>query len=327
MSAPPATNPIARQEIEAARARIAPHAHRTPVLRCTTFDRRFGAELYCKCENFQKVGAFKFRGALNAVLQLAPAELEAGVTTHSSGNHAQALSLAAKLAGSRAIVVMPRNAPAVKVAAVRGYGAEVIPCEPNLAARESTAAEVIEATGAVLIHPYDDRRIVAGQATAALELLEECPDLDLILAPLGGGGLACGTALSAAYFSAGTRVIGVEPSGADDAYRSLQTGIIQPQVTPIATIADGLLTSLSDLTFDILRRHLERIVTVDDDAIIEAMRLVWERMKIVIEPSAAVPLAALLAGEVEAAGKKVGIIFSGGNVDLANLPWSQPGRS
>ncbi len=312
---------LTRQTIEEAHERIRPHAHRTPVLRCSTFDRRFGAELFFKCENFQRGGAFKFRGATNAVLQLDKEQLAAGVTTHSSGNHAQALSLAAKLAGSRAIVVMPRNAPAVKISAVRGYGAEVILCEPTLAARESTTAEVIERTGAALIHPYDDRRIIAGQGTAAKELFEDSPPLDFVLPPIGGGGMACGTALSAAFFSPTTRVIAIEPAGADDAYRSLETGTLQPQVIPTRTIADGLLTTLSELTFGIIRDHAEAIVTVSEEAIIEAMRLVWERMKLVVEPSAAVPFAALIEGKIDVAGQRAGILLTGGNLDLAKLPW------
>ncbi len=311
---------ISLRTIEEAHERIRGHAHRTPVLRSKQLDRRCGAELFFKCENFQKVGAFKFRGALNAVSSLAAEELARGVATHSSGNHAQALALAARLCGTTAYIVMPRTAPAVKLAAVRGYGAQVIPCEPTLQARESETARVIGETGAVLIHPYNDARIIAGQATAAKELIAEVPSLDLILAPVGGGGLLSGTALAAHHLSPSTRVIGAEPSGADDAYRSLRTGRIQPSIDP-DTIADGLLTSLGELTFAVIRRRVEEIVTVDDDAIIAAMRLVWERMKIIIEPSSAVPLAAVLAGKVEVAGKRVGIIFSGGNVDLDRLPW------
>ncbi len=312
---------LAREEIEAAHARIRRHAHRTPVLRSSTFDRRCGADLYFKCEGFQKGGAFKFRGAMNAVAQLTREQLERGVTTHSSGNHAQALALAARIAGSRARIVMPETAPAVKLAAVRGYGAEVILCRPTLAAREAAAARVIEETGAVLVHPYDDRRIVAGQATAAKELIEDSPALDLILVPVGGGGLASGTALAAHHLSPATRVVGVEPAGADDAFRSLETGELQSAVTPPCTIADGLLTSLSELTFGVLRRHLQAIVRVDDAEIVAAMRLLWERMKIVVEPSGAVPFAALLAGRVDVRGKRVGLVLSGGNVDLDRLPW------
>ncbi|MEM7354631.1 MAG: threonine/serine dehydratase, partial [Acidobacteriota bacterium] len=321
MSASETEPRITRRAIEAAHQRIRPFAHRTPVLRSRTFDERSDAELFFKCENFQKIGAFKFRGATNAVQQLSQDDLVRGVTTHSSGNHAQALSLAARLAGCPAHVVMPRTAPAVKLAAVRGYGAEVILCEPTLTARESTTEEVIERTGAVLVHPFDDERIIAGQATAAKELIEDAPALDLLLVPVGGGGLASGTALAVAHFSPDTQVIATEPAAADDAHRSLATGQLQPAVTPTRSIADGLLTALSDLTFSILRQHLQAIVTVDDDEIIAAMRLIWERMKIVVEPSAAVPFAAILADKIDVRGKKVGIILSGGNVDLAKLPW------
>jgi threonine dehydratase len=316
-----------RAAIEEAHLRIRGAAHRTPILTSTYFNERLGAELYFKCECFQKVGAFKFRGALNAVSSLGEEELRRGVVTHSSGNHAQALALAARLRGTRASIVMPKNAPAVKLAAVRGYGAEVILCDPTLVAREAGLDQVIEETGAVLIHPYNDLRIIAGQATAAKELIEDSPPLDAILAPVGGGGLLSGTALAAAYFSPGTKgfpitkVYGSEPSGADDACRSLASGRIQPSESP-RTIADGLLTSLGELTFAVIRRRVEAIVTVDDDAIVEAMRLVWERMKIVIEPSAAVPLAALLAGRLELPGRRVGVILSGGNVDLGKLPWT-----
>lgn len=309
-----------RAEIEAAHQRLAGVAHRTPVLTSAYFNERTGAELFFKCESFQKVGAFKFRGAFNAISSLGAEELARGVVTHSSGNHAQAVALAARLKGARATIVMPANAPQVKVAAVRGYGARVILCEPSLVARESGIQEVIRETGAVLVHPYNDLRIIAGQATAARELLADVPRLDAVVAPVGGGGLLSGTALAAAYFAPGTRVFGAEPSGADDAARSLASGRIEPSVEP-RTIADGLLTSLGEHTFAVIRRRVEAIVTVDDEAIVEAMRRVWERMKIVIEPSAAVPLAALLAGRLDLAGKRVGMIVSGGNVDLERLPW------
>ncbi len=310
-----------RAEIEAAHARLAGKAHRTPVLTSSYFDERLGAELYFKCENFQKVGAFKFRGAMNAVATLGEEEKKRGVVTHSSGNHAQALALAARIAGVSATIVCPRNAPAVKLEAVRGYGARVLLCEPTLEAREAGVAKVIAETGAVLVHPYNDLRIIAGQATAAKELLEETGELDVVLAPVGGGGLLSGTALAAAYFSPATRVVGAEPAGADDAARSLERDEIVPSVAP-KTIADGLLTSLGELTFAVIRRRVERIVTVDDHAIVSAMRRVWERMKIVIEPSSAVPVAALLEGELDVRGRRVGVIFSGGNVDLARLPWT-----
>ena len=309
---------IAVEDIEAAHERIRPFVHRTPVLRSKYFDERLGAEVFFKAENLQKVGAFKFRGATNAVFSLSAEAEERGVVTHSSGNHAQALALAARTRGARAIIVMPKTAPAVKLAAVRGYGAEVRLCEPTLEAREAGAAEAIRETGAALIHPFDDDRIIAGQATAAKELLEDVSDLDLILAPVGGGGLLAGTVLATHHLSPTTRVIGGEPLGADDAYRSLEAGRVLPSVAP-ETIADGLLTSLCERTFSILRAHLEAIVTVSDEEIVAALRPVLERMKTVIEPSAAVPLAALLKGGVETEGKRIGLIFSGGNVDLGRL--------
>ncbi len=316
---------LTRRQIEEAHQRIRyagpdSRAHRTPVLTSQTLDRLTGGELHFKCESFQRVGAFKYRGALNAVSSLSVAALERGVTTHSSGNHAQALALAAKTVGTRATIVMPRTAPRVKLAAVRGYGAEVVLCEPTLEARERETERVIAETGAELVHPYDDLAIIAGQATAAKELIEDAGELDLVLAPVGGGGLVSGTALAAHHFSPGTAVVAVEPAGADDARRSLAAGRILPSVAP-RTIADGLLTSLGELTFAVIRALVRDIVTVDDDAIVGAMRLLWERMKIVVEPSAAVPLAALLAGEIDVAGKRVGIILSGGNVDLDRLPW------
>jgi threonine dehydratase len=306
--------------IRAAHRRIEPYIHRTPLLTSAYLDQRCGGRLFFKAENFQKVGAFKFRGATNAVFSLPEDEAARGVVTHSSGNHAQALALAARNRGIPAWVVMPKNAPAVKQAAVRDYGAQVILCEPTLEAREAETARVQGETGATLIHPFNDPRIIAGQATAAVEVLAAVDEpLDLLLAPVGGGGLCSGTALAAHYLSPQTRVVGVEPQGADDAYRSLQEGRILPSVQP-KTVADGLLTSLGELTFTILRQHVE-IVTVREEAIVEAMRTVWERMKILIEPSAAVPLAAVFEDAVAVRGQRVGIILSGGNVDLARLPW------
>ncbi len=312
--------PPGRQELAEARSRVGRYAHRTPVLTSSHFDRLTGAELYFKCENFQKVGAFKFRGACNAVFSLSSDELERGVVAHSSGNHAQALALAARLRGTRATIVMPENASAIKVAAVRDYGADVVFCQPTQEAREGETARIVQETGASLIHPFNDSRIIAGQSTAAQELLEEVAELDLILAPVGGGGLLSGCALAAHYNSPRTRVVGTEPAAADDAARSLEAGRILPAVPP-ATIADGLLTSLGELTFAIIRDHVERIVTVDESAIIAAMRSVWERMKIIIEPSSAVPVAALSSGDLDVRGRRVGIILSGGNVDLDRLPW------
>jgi threonine dehydratase len=312
---------LSREDLESAFTRVRPHVHRTPVLTSRTFNRATGGTLFFKCENLQRVGAFKYRGAINAVASLTEEERRRGVVTHSSGNHAQALSLAAHTFGCKAWVVMPRNAPSVKVAAVRGYGAEVILCEPTLEAREQGTAQVIEDTGAVMVHPYNDLRIIAGQATAALELFEEVENLDLLLAPVGGGGLLSGSALAALHFSPTTRVLGVEPTGADDARRSLKTGRIVPSINP-QTIADGLLTCLGGHTFAVIRSSVEAIVTVDDAATVRAMRLVWERMKIIIEPSAAVPVAAVLEEVVAVKGLRVGVILSGGNVDLDHLPWA-----
>ena len=311
---------LSREQLHEAAERIRPFVHRTPVLTCGTIDRLLGARFFFKCENFQKVGAFKYRGATNAVRSLDDMLAARGVATHSSGNHAAALALAAALRGIPAHIVMPDNAPAIKKAAVAGYGARITFCTPTLAAREETLAAVIADSGATEVHPYNDVRIIAGQATAARELFEDVPDLDVVMTPVGGGGLLSGTALSAHYLSPGTAVIAAEPAGADDAYRSFHAGHIIPSVHP-RTIADGLLTSLGDNTFAVIRDHVRDILVVDDAHIIKAMRLVWERMKIVIESSAAVPLAAPLAGEMDCAGKRIGIIFSGGNCDLEQLPW------
>jgi threonine dehydratase len=297
--------------------------HRTPVLTCRALDDLASASFFFKCENFQKVGAFKARGATNAVFSLTDEEARRGVATHSSGNHAQALALAARERGIPAFVVMPTSAPEVKRRAVAGYGAEIIDCAPTLAARESTLDAVVARTGAHFVHPYDNPRIIAGQGTAALELLEEVPDLDVVMAPVGGGGLLAGTALATAALAPNARIVAGEPAGADDAARSLLAGQVLPSENP-RTIADGLLTSLGRLNFPIIQHHVEAIWTVDDPAIAAAMRLVWERMKIIIEPSSAVPLAAALAHVAEIAGCRVGIIFSGGNVDLERLPWLNP---
>ena len=307
-------------DIEAAAKRIAGKVHRTPVMTCTALDSRAGAQLFFKCENFQKVGAFKMRGATNAVYALSESEAQAGVATHSSGNHAQALALAAQLRGISAYVVMPSNAPAVKVAAVKGYGAEIITCEPTLAARELTVAEVIERTGATLIHPFDNDQIIAGQGTAALELWQDYPDLELIIAPVGGGGLLSGTAIATAALAPSAMVFGAEPKGADDTFRSLAAGHVIPMTAP-NTIADGLLTTVGERNFAIIQKTVTGIWTVDDEEIISAMRWVWERMKIIIEPSAAVAVAAVLARKAEVEGSRVGIILSGGNLDLGRLPW------
>jgi len=300
---------------------IAPHVHRTPVMCCQALDKLSRARLYFKCENLQRVGAFKMRGATNAVFSSTDDEVRHGVATHSSGNHAQAVALAARLRGIPAHIVMPENAPAVKRAAVAGYGARIVDCAPTLAAREETLAMVIHETGAQAIHPYDDARVIAGQGTAALELLEQEPELDVLLAPVGGGGLLSGTALAASSQGAALEVVGAEPAQADDAFRSHLTGERQPSLDP-DTIADGLKTSLGELPFQILRARGVEIRRVEEQSIIDAMRWVWERMKLVIEPSAAVPVAvALFDQEAGLAGKRVGIVLSGGNIDLARLPF------
>ncbi len=307
-------------DIRAAAERIKPHAHRTPVLTCESINRMVNAQLFFKCENLQKVGAFKFRGACNAVFSLTEQELARGVATHSSGNHAAALSLAARLRGAPAFIVMPKTAPRIKKLAVEGYGGKIVFCEPTLAAREATLAQVVTKTGATIVHPFNDARVIAGQGTAGLELLQEVSDLDFVLAPVGGGGLLSGTALTVAGISPKTKVIAAEPAGADDAYRSLQEGKIMPSTNP-KTIADGLLTSLCELTFGIIRSHVQQIVTVSEQNIIAAMRHIWERMKIIVEPSAAVVLGALLENKLDFSGKRLGLILSGGNCDLEKLPW------
>ena len=308
------------REIREASERIKPYVHRTPVLTCSTLDRFCGAELFFKCENFQKAGAFKIRGATNAVFSLEEHEASRGVATHSSGNHAAALALAAKWRGVPAYLVMPENASDVKKNAVAGYGAEITFCRPTLSAREQGLARVVDRTGAAFIPPYNDYRVISGQGTAAMELCEEVADLDVMMTPVGGGGLLSGTALATSALSPKTLVIAAEPKGADDAFRSFHAGKIIPSRNP-QTIADGLLTSLGDLTFPIIREYVKDIVTVSEEAIVEAMRAVWERMKIIIEPSAALPLGALLSTRTEIPGKRIGIILSGGNADLANLPW------
>jgi threonine dehydratase len=307
--------------IEEARARIAGRISATPVLTSSTLDARAGARLYFKCENLQEGGAFKARGATNAVFALPEAQARRGVATHSSGNHAAALARAAQLRGIAAHVVMPDNAARVKRAAVTRYGAEITYCAPTLAARESTAARVVVATGATLIHPYDDLAVMAGQGTAAVELLSAVPDLDLILCPVGGGGLLSGTLVAVKSLNAAIRVIGVEPAGADDAARSLRAGRIIPSVNP-NTIADGLRSSLGERPFAEIRRLADDIITVPDAAIVHAMRALWEVMKIVVEPSGAVAYAALLDGARGLRAGRIGLIVSGGNVDLEQLPWT-----
>jgi threonine dehydratase len=303
-----------------AAARIAPWAHRTPVMTCSTLDALAGRQLFFKCEQWQKVGAFKFRGACNAVMRLSHEEAARGVVTHSSGNHAQALALAARLRGIAAHIVMPSTASPVKRRAVKGYGATVVECEPTLAARETITAQVQAATGATLIPPYNHADVIAGQGTAALELIDQAPGLDVIVAPVGGGGLLAGTALAARGRDANLRIVAAEPLGADDAARSKAKGELVPQTGP-KTIADGLLTSMGDLTWPVLRDLVESVVTVREDEIVAAMRLLWERAKLLVEPSSAVALAAVLSPSFPQDAQRVGVILSGGNVSLDHLPW------
>jgi len=307
-------------DVQNAYLKIRSKVHRTPVLSSTKVNERVGGQLFFKCENFQKVGAFKFRGATHAVGELTDDEARQGVATHSSGNHAQAVALAAKLRGIPAHIVMPENAPKVKVNAVKDYGANVTFCKSTQQARENTLEQVVEETGATFIHPYDHPHIIMGQGSAAIELLEDYPDLDIVLAPIGGGGLMSGTAIAASGLAPDATIIGTEPEVANDAFLSLQTGKLQP-VQSTDTVADGLRTSLSELTFACIRKHVDEIVTVTEEEIIEAMRFIWERMKIIIEPSCAVPVAAVFNGKVDVSGKKAGIIITGGNIDLDRLPW------
>jgi threonine dehydratase len=306
---------IGAPDIAAAADRLRPHVHRTPVLTSRSINECVGGQVFFKCENLQRVGAFKFRGAMNAVLQLSEADKKRGVVTHSSGNHAQALALAGRLAGVPVCVVMPRTAPAVKREATQGYGAQIVACEPTQQAREAAVAEQVAKHGYVLVHPYDDWRVIAGQGTAALELLEQAGPLDVIATPCGGGGLLSGTALWATSQFPTIRVVGCEPARADDAKRSLETGTIHPSGDP-KTIADGLRTSLGPKTFAVIRRHVSEIVTADEAEILGAMRLIWERLKLVVEPSGAVPLACMLKGRIDLTNKRVGVILSGGNVEL-----------
>jgi threonine dehydratase len=306
--------------IEAAAARIAPYVHRTPVYTSCRLDERCGAEVFFKCENLQKVGAFKARGASNAVLSLSPDEAARGVATHSSGNHGAALAMAAQRRGIPAHIVMPANAPAVKKAAVASYGARVVECEPTLAAREQTLAQVVEETGAHAVHPYDDARVIAGQGTVALELLEQVPDLDVVVVPVGGGGLLAGVATAVKALRPALEVVAVEPAGADDAFRSFGLGERQLQTHP-DTIADGLRASLGVLNFAIIQQHVDTIITVPDPVIVEAMRLQWTRLKTLVEPSGAVSFAGLLEHPERFRRRRVGVVISGGNLDLDTLPW------
>jgi threonine dehydratase len=307
-------------DIRAAAGRIQPYIHRTPVLTSAQLDATLAAQVFCKCENFQKTGSFKARGAHNAVFSLPEDVAARGVVTHSSGNHAAALALAARRRGIPAVVVMPKNAAGIKKVAVATYGARIVECEPTLSAREAAATRILAETGGTLIHPYADDRVVAGQGTAALELLEEVADLDLLLAPVGGGGLLAGTAIASKALRPAFRVVGVEPELANDTWRSFH-GSSRVTIDSSTTIADGLRGSIGEQNLETLRSHVDDIVTVSEAEIVSAMRFCWERLKIVIEPSSAVPLAGLLSGRIAASGQRIGLIFSGGNVDLDALPW------
>ena len=297
-----------------------PISIKPPVLISSSINKISGAEIYFKCENFQKVGAFKMRGAANALLALSSEEKAKGVATHSSGNHAQAVALSAKNHQTKAYIVMPENAPSIKRAATAGYGAEIITCAPTLEARESTLNEVVAKTGATFLHPYNNYDVIAGQASCAKELIEEVPNLEVVMAPIGGGGLMSGTALSTKAMLPNATIIGAEPKWADDAYRSFKSGKMQYN-TRVDTIADGLRTNLGTYTFEIISKGLDDIITVSEEEIIAAMRIIWERMKIIIEPSCAVPFAAILQQKERFLHKKIGIILTGGNVDVNNLPF------
>ena len=309
-----------KQQLIECHERIKPFIYRTPVLTSRLINEMANAQLFFKCENFQRMGAFKMRGAANAIMQLTDKQKQNGVVTHSSGNFAQALSLAARGLGVKAYIVMPNSAPQVKKEAVKGYGGMVIECAPNLPAREQASQEIIQKYGATFIHPSNDDNVIMGNATACMELLEDHPDLDYVVTPVGGGGLLAGTALAAHYFGNVCKTIAGEPFEVDDAYRSLESGKIETNQTT-HTIADGLKTQLGDRNFPIIQKHVDAIVRVTEDEIISAMRIIWERLKIVCEPSSAVALAAVLKDKPRFQGKKIGIIISGGNVDLGHLPF------
>jgi threonine dehydratase len=314
------------EDVEKAYETVRKYAHRTPVLASKSVNALLDADLCFKCENFQKVGAFKFRGASNAVFSLTDHEAKKGVTTHSSGNHAAGLALAASMRGIPSYIVMPGNAPAIKKKAVEGYGGKITFCEPTQEGREKALSLVQEQTGAIFIHPYNNFDVICGQGTAALELLDEHPDLEIVIAPVGGGGLLSGTLTYTKGFNPAVKVYGAEPVNADDAFRSLRDKTIHPSVNP-NTIADGLRTALCELTYTIISGKCDGILTVTEEGIVKAMRMVWERMKIIIEPSSAVPVAAIMEHPRCFAGKKTGIIVSGGNVDLDNLPFRAFGKS
>lgn len=303
-----------------AQARIAPHIHRTPVLTSRMLNELAGAELFFKCENLQKAGAFKARGASNAVFGLTDEQAARGVATHSSGNHGTCLSYAAGRRGIPCTVVMPRTAPQAKKDAVAGYGARVVECEPSTSSREAVFAEVVAETGAEFVHPYNDWRVIAGQATCSAELIEQVEGLDAVVAPIGGGGMVSGTCLTLSNLAPGVKIYAAEPEQADDAYRSFKAGHIIADDAP-ETVADGLKVPLKDLTWHFVKNHVTDILTASEDEIVEAMKLIWKRMKIVMEPSSAVPLATILKNPETFAGKRVGIIITGGNVDLDRLPW------
>ena len=309
-------------DVRTAAERIRGVGHRTPVLTSNTLDQMAGRKLFFKCENFQKVGAFKFRGGWNAVSMLSDKEAERGVCTHSSGNHAQAVAYSAQKRGIPAYIVMPNNSPDVKLNAVKGYGANVTLCEPTLEARRTTLEGIAEDTGAAVIHPFNNANVIAGQGTAALELIEDIGELDAMIAPIGGGGLMSGTCITTRSLLPDAKLFGAEPKGADDAYRSLKEGKLLPQEDP-RTICDGLLTSMGENTWNILKDHLDAIYTVSDEDVVQSMRLIWERMKIIIEPSCATPVAVVMSSEFKQLEniEKVGIILTGGNVDLAKLPF------
>lgn len=309
-----------KRDLIVAHERIRQDIHNTPVMTSRLINEITGCDIYFKCENFQRMGAFKMRGALNAIHALSSKQQKRGVVTHSSGNFAQALSLAAKAIGIKAYIVMPSNAPKVKIAAVESYGGVVIKCSPTNEARERTAQDIVQTKGATFIHPSNNRDVILGQGTAAKELLEEIDNFDYLFSPVGGGGLIAGTIIAAQSFSKKTKVIGGEPFTVDDAYRSILSGKIEKNET-LNTVADGLKTHLGDQNFPIIKEGIERIIRVEEAEIISAMRLIWERMKIIIEPSCAVPLAALIKEKSQFKGMKVGIILSGGNVDLDNLPF------
>lgn len=306
-------------DVFAAAGRIAPFIHRTPVLTSRSLDAEFGARLYFKCENFQASGAFKARGAFNAVLSLDAASAACGVATHSSGNHGAALALAAGRRGIPAWVVVPTDASGFKRDAIARYGAEVVDCAPGLANREAKLAELVAACGATIVHPYDNAAVIAGQGTTALELMEQVGALHVLLVPVGGGGLISGCALAARATCPGVRIVAAEPAGADDCWQSMQTGQ-RVRLEQVATIADGLRASIGERNWALISQHVDEVVRVEEDEIIAAMRLAWERLKIVIEPSAAVPLAAISSGRLDVAGRRVGVVFSGGNLDLGALP-------